>query len=171
MDAISSGWHGSHHHSGVGYRTGRATSSNYFRNVTHDTMARSTIPAVAGSVFYGMNLYGPAWVALGVGMGVLAVRLAINVTKIYDIPLSQALYDLEEQMRQVIDSYPYLKIACLVFSLFVACFSVSLGMALGMVCGGITALTIDWERNEKEIIVSDAKEHGKGFGGVLNQLW
>ncbi|MDP1836247.1 MAG: hypothetical protein Q8K75_10035 [Chlamydiales bacterium] len=145
---------------------------DFCRKVTLDAGARAAGPAAIGiGCLKVANLPTIAWPLLGHAAGMLTVRLAKNLTNLYNTPLSKALYDIEEEVRQLVEAYPFLKAASLAACICIAFFSISVGLALGFLCGGLTALSIDWERNQKGRAVSHAQEHGTGLGGIINQMW
>ncbi len=110
-----------------------------------------------------------AWPLFGHAAGTLTTRLVINVAKEYNQALSNSLDELSQRTLDLINDYPLIKMITFLFGIIIAPFSLEAGFAIGLVVGGLTALTIDLEQSGKRLKVREAEERGAGIGDVINQ--
>ncbi len=148
--------------------TQKSATLDFFRTVSFDCAGNSAIP---GAIGYALQQLGFALAGafFGYACGMLATRLVINITKTYNSSQTRFLDELSEKAWKFLRENPAVRIACALFAMIIASFSLKAAFVLGAFLGVAGALAIDIESASKEQKVNDAIASGNGVGDLIRQ--
>ncbi len=140
--------------------------SQFFRRVVYDGLVKSSGFAAIGLVFRRLGHPG-AWPFLGSAIGMLGMRLVVNLTKEYQLVLSDILEGWGDKTWDLIREYPLIKAVAYVFVVVAAYFFPMVSFTSGICLGALSALTIDIQLCLKQQQVQDAESDGDLFNQLV----